>query len=432
MADAPILGGTKKAKLDDAAFGAEFNGPLVHESVRAELNARRQGTHVDQDPRQRPRRRRQAVAPEGHRPRPRRLEPLADLDRRRHVFGPSPRHYTFKVNRKERRAALRSALSVHAERGSLAVFDPKPFDDAVDQGGREAARRLARRAARARARRARRRAGPRRAVVPQPGPRSRSCPAQRCGVADLIGAASVICTEAALDALTARAKGEKNEEAVGLMDHSQVIIRPVVSEKSLRARRGRQVHLPRPPRRAQDADPPGGRVALRRQRARGPHDVASSPSPSAAGSPRAARARGRRPSCRCAPATRSRSSRASRGSRRASMAIRKPKPTSPGRRFSTYPDFAEITKTEPEKTPRRGPEEVRRAQRSRAQDVAPSRRRRQAPVPQDRLQAPQGRHPGQGRRDRVRPQPVGVHRAAALRRRREGLHPGPGAPARSA
>jgi large subunit ribosomal protein L2 len=32
------------------------------------------------------------------------------------------------------------------------------------------------------------------------------------------------------------------------------------------------------------------------------------------------------------------------------MAIRKPKPTSPGRRFSTYPDFAEITTSEPEKT----------------------------------------------------------------------------------
>ena len=32
------------------------------------------------------------------------------------------------------------------------------------------------------------------------------------------------------------------------------------------------------------------------------------------------------------------------------MPIRRPKPTSPGRRFSTYPDFAEITKTEPEKT----------------------------------------------------------------------------------
>src|SRR6059036_1789660 len=32
------------------------------------------------------------------------------------------------------------------------------------------------------------------------------------------------------------------------------------------------------------------------------------------------------------------------------MPIRNPKPTSPGRRFLTYPDFAEITKTEPEKT----------------------------------------------------------------------------------
>src|SRR5882672_6115808 len=32
------------------------------------------------------------------------------------------------------------------------------------------------------------------------------------------------------------------------------------------------------------------------------------------------------------------------------MALRKPKPTSPGRRFSTYPDFAEITKDKPEKS----------------------------------------------------------------------------------
>ena len=46
MADAKVLGGpaSKKVKLDDAAFGAPFNGPLVHESVRAELAARRQGT----------------------------------------------------------------------------------------------------------------------------------------------------------------------------------------------------------------------------------------------------------------------------------------------------------------------------------------------------------------------------------------------------
>src|SRR6266511_4528503 len=32
------------------------------------------------------------------------------------------------------------------------------------------------------------------------------------------------------------------------------------------------------------------------------------------------------------------------------MPIRKPKPTSPGRRFSTYADYAEVTKTEPEKS----------------------------------------------------------------------------------
>ena len=42
MADAPVLGGARKTvALDDAAFGARFNGPLLHESVRAELAARR-------------------------------------------------------------------------------------------------------------------------------------------------------------------------------------------------------------------------------------------------------------------------------------------------------------------------------------------------------------------------------------------------------
>jgi large subunit ribosomal protein L4 len=43
------------------------------------------------------------------------------------VFGPSPRSYVVKVNRKARRAALRSALSVHAERESLALFDATAF-----------------------------------------------------------------------------------------------------------------------------------------------------------------------------------------------------------------------------------------------------------------------------------------------------------------
>ena len=40
----------------------------------------------------------------------------------------------------------------------------------------------------------------------------------------------------------------------------------------------------------------------------------------------------------------------------------------------------------------------------------------------------EGRRAGQGRGDRVRPEPLGPHRAAALRRRRQGLHPRPGRP----
>ena len=50
------------------------------------------------------------------------------------------------------------------------------------------------------------------------------------------------------------------------MDAGQVIIRPIVSEKSLRAGDGRQVHVPRPPGRAQDADQAGDRGAVRRRR----------------------------------------------------------------------------------------------------------------------------------------------------------------------
>ena len=44
------------------------------------------------------------------------------------TFGPKPRHYTVKVNRKARRKAMRSALSVHAERDSVAVLDASTFD----------------------------------------------------------------------------------------------------------------------------------------------------------------------------------------------------------------------------------------------------------------------------------------------------------------
>jgi len=207
MADAKILGGSKKAKLDEAAFGASFNEALVHESVRAELAARRQGTHATKT--------RGNVRGGGAKPWRQKGTGRARAGSSRSpiwtgggtIFGPSPRHYTFKVNRKERRAALRSALSVHAARGSIAVLDTKVFDTPAtkkaaalleDAGlsmpvlvvladDQEQAALSFRNVARV-------------SVLS----------ASMVGVADLIGAASVVCSQAALDALTARAKGERS------------------------------------------------------------------------------------------------------------------------------------------------------------------------------------------------------------------------------
>jgi large subunit ribosomal protein L4 len=124
---APKLGGGS-ATLDATAFEARFNMPLVHEAVRAELNARRQGTHATKT--------RGDVSGGGAKPWRQKGTGRARAGSSRSpvwtgggtVFGPQPRHYTVKVNRKARRAALRSALSVHAERESLAVFDAGVFD----------------------------------------------------------------------------------------------------------------------------------------------------------------------------------------------------------------------------------------------------------------------------------------------------------------
>jgi large subunit ribosomal protein L4 len=63
------------------------------------------------------------------------------------AFGPKPRDYTVKVNRKARRRALRAALSVHARRGSVAVVDAPSYQepstrtaaqalDTLEDGGR--------------------------------------------------------------------------------------------------------------------------------------------------------------------------------------------------------------------------------------------------------------------------------------------------------
>ncbi|HLH66495.1 MAG TPA: 50S ribosomal protein L4 [Solirubrobacteraceae bacterium] len=125
---APRLGGGT-ADLDERAFGANFKMALVHEAVRAELNARRQGTHST--------RTRGEVSGGNSKPWRQKGTGRARAGSTRSplwtgggtVFGPKPRRYTVKVNRRARRAALRSALSLHARRGSLAVFDAGVFDE---------------------------------------------------------------------------------------------------------------------------------------------------------------------------------------------------------------------------------------------------------------------------------------------------------------
>ena len=84
---ASVLGGGT-VTLDAVAFEARFNMPLVHETVRAELNARRRGTAATKTRGEVSRRRRQALAAEGHRAGSRRVLALAAMGRRRHRVRP--------------------------------------------------------------------------------------------------------------------------------------------------------------------------------------------------------------------------------------------------------------------------------------------------------------------------------------------------------
>ena len=123
-----IGGGSGTLSLDDAVFGERFHGPLVHEAVRAELAAQRRGTASTQT--------RAEVSMTGAKAWRQkgtgraRVGALSAPQRKGGgvAFGPKPRGYTVKVNRKARRRALRAALSVHAERGSIAAIDPSSFD----------------------------------------------------------------------------------------------------------------------------------------------------------------------------------------------------------------------------------------------------------------------------------------------------------------
>jgi large subunit ribosomal protein L4 len=129
---APILDATgkksKDATLEAAVFAAEVKPHLVHEAVRAELNAQRAGTHNVKT--------RGLVA--GGRGKPWRQKGTgrarAGTTRAPQWTGGGaafePRtNFTVKVNRKARKAAFRAALSSHAQAGSLGLIDASAFTE---------------------------------------------------------------------------------------------------------------------------------------------------------------------------------------------------------------------------------------------------------------------------------------------------------------
>ena len=114
--------------LGGSVFAAEVKPHVVHETVRAELNARRAGTRGAKT--------RGLIA--GGRSKPWRQK---GTGRARQgtirapqftgggvVFAPGMRSFDVKVNRKARRAALAGTLSHHAAAGTLAIVDATTFD----------------------------------------------------------------------------------------------------------------------------------------------------------------------------------------------------------------------------------------------------------------------------------------------------------------
>jgi len=127
---APVIGGSKAqdVSLEESVFAVELKPHLVHETVRAELNAARAGTKGTKS--------RGLVA--GGRSKPWRQKGTgrarAGTTRAPHwtgggvAFAPGMRSFEVKVNRKARRTALRGVLSNHASNGTLAVLDGSGFD----------------------------------------------------------------------------------------------------------------------------------------------------------------------------------------------------------------------------------------------------------------------------------------------------------------
>ena len=115
--------------LNDAVFGVEVNEHLVHMAVVSQLANKRQGTRKAKT--------RSEVSGGGRKPWRQKGTGHARQGSTRApqwtgggvVFAPTPRDYSFKLNKKERRAALKSALTSRVEEKKFIVVDEINFDE---------------------------------------------------------------------------------------------------------------------------------------------------------------------------------------------------------------------------------------------------------------------------------------------------------------
>jgi large subunit ribosomal protein L4 len=202
-AKAPVLGKQSKADLPAEVFGEEFHESLVHETARADMAARRRGTASTLGRGEIAMTTAKAWRQKGT---GRARAGALSVPHRRGggvAFGPKPRTYGVKVNRKARRRALRAALSVHAARGSVAVLDASAYSEPATK---EAAQALDKWGARR----------PTLVVLDVEEvaalksfrniPGVRVMQASEVAVADVVGHASLVLSEAALGQVGERAK----------------------------------------------------------------------------------------------------------------------------------------------------------------------------------------------------------------------------------
>ena len=204
MADPKVttLGKQAKTAVPEALFTETFHESLVHDTARAEANARRRGTastlgrgEVSMTGAKAWRQKGTGRARVGALSVPHRRGGGA-------AFGPKPRGYAVKVNRKARRKALRAALSVHANRDSVAVLDPaayatpstKTAAEALGKWGARTPTLLVLGAEESEVQKSFRNI-----------PGVSVLPAAAVGVADIIGHRSLVLTQAALEVLESRA-----------------------------------------------------------------------------------------------------------------------------------------------------------------------------------------------------------------------------------